>query len=272
MKARAGRPDHRPRPSGCGWNNLPATRSTGGGTRRRRFTSPGRQPAWRSGDPTAVMFHDSTPFRLLADLLWPSACAICERAVARGGLCLRCGMCASCSDIETPFALHSARALFPFSGSVRRAVHGMKFGRQRWRTIAAGRAMAPLASHSADWVVPVPGSRVGVRHRGYDVAQLMAREIASHIGRPMRRAIVRVGDSQRQTTRTLVQRSDVGALRESLRIRRPLDGRVLLIDDVATTGATLSACARAAVDAGALQVSALTFAVTERTDGADCDA
>ena len=213
------------------------------------------------------MFAARTILDSSTDLFWPPACAVCSRHAARDGLCLRCRICVLSIDIDTPFELQSARAMFSYNGSVRQAVYGMKFGRQRWRVRAAGRAMAALAPPSVYCVVPVPGSRSGVRQRGYDVAQLMAGRVARCNNLRLVGALRRSRCSVRQTTRSLEQRADFESLRASLHVVAELDGHVLLVDDVATTGATLAACALAALDAGASRVSALTFARTNRFDG-----
>jgi ComF family protein len=153
----------------------------------------------------------------------------------------------------------------PFSGVVRDALHAIKYtGEQRvaeplgaavarrWARIGAG---ADLVTH-----VPVHADRA--RQRGYDQAELIARSAAAHLELPHARLLVR----QRST----IAQFDLDRRRRATNVRGafalegrapPVEGRwILLIDDVTTTGATLSACAMPLLEAGALGVSAITVA------------
>jgi ComF family protein len=153
----------------------------------------------------------------------------------------------------------------PFHGVVRAALHAVKYtGEQRvaeplgaavarrWARIGAG---ADLVTH-----VPVHADRA--RQRGFDQAELIARSAAAHLDLPHARILVR----QRST----IAQFDLDRRRRATNVRGafalagrapPVEGRwILLIDDVTTTGATLSACAVPLLEAGALGVSAITVA------------
>jgi ComF family protein len=161
----------------------------------------------------------------------------------------------------------------PFGGLVRRALHELKYAGEtrlaiplgeaiarRWRRVAAG----------GDVLVPVPVHAERARRRGYDQAELLARAAGRALGLPSAPILERVRattaqfDLDRATRATNVR----GAFR--LRARpgthsavpeHPLLGRwIVLVDDVVTTGATLSACAEPLLAAGALGVSAVTVA------------
>jgi len=114
----------------------------------------------------------------------------------------------------------------------------------------------------ADILVPVPLSPRRRRVRGYNQSALLARELARRLGLPVddkTLARVRSTASQAETANAEARKLNVkGAFQCK---GGALQGKeVLLLDDVATTGATLSACAQALRDAGAASVWALTFA------------
>jgi predicted amidophosphoribosyltransferase len=99
------------------------------------------------------------------------------------------------------------------------------------------------------------------RTRGYNQSELLARELAEASGLTVEPAALR----RARQTPPQVQQPDEDARRRNVRGafapgRRPVGGAVLLVDDVATTGATLDACARVLLNAGAQRVYCLTFA------------
>ncbi|HET7236399.1 MAG TPA: double zinc ribbon domain-containing protein [Actinomycetota bacterium] len=197
---------------------------------------------------------------------WPF-CARCRDALVTiaAPWCLRCGAptpatVPSCRDCPPP-SVALARAPFGFDGPVRRAVHRLKFS--GWRPIAGalGDAMAVAwsgAPFSPDAVAWVPLSRARLAARGYDQARALALAVAPRLGIPAVRLLDRVGDPGPQARR------GGDARREAMRgmfapARRP-PARILLVDDVLTTGATAAACAEALLEGGAAEVALLTAA------------
>ena len=156
----------------------------------------------------------------------------------------------------------------PFAGSVRRALHELKYGSERRLAEPLGSAIArrwQRAGAGGDVLVPVPVHADRARKRGYDQAVLIADVAARNLNLPMApileraRATTAQFDLDRSHRATNVH----GAfrLRPGARQPRPLDGRwIVLVDDVVTTGATLSACALPLLAAGAIGVSAVTVA------------
>jgi ComF family protein len=223
--------------------------------------------------------------RAALDLVFPPRCAVCGRGgsflcdACREALPLalppRCPTCwqrlrgsAPCQDCggHRP-AFTGVRAACAFDGPARDLVHALKY--KHFRALAQPMALLMarcLREHSvpADVLVPVPLHPVRRRVRGYDQSVLLARELGKAAGLPVaERAIVR-----RRATPPLARGLGASERRQSVegafavRGDQPEAGsrRVLLIDDVTTTGATLDACARALLAGGVTSVWALTFA------------
>ena len=198
-------------------------------------------------------------------------CASCSRSLARISLplCLRCGtplkegvLCPTC--ISFPLAIDGIRSVFLYEGIVRQAVHQFKYRRLKAMAAPLGQLMADyLGAHPLPCGVltPVPLHPKRLRERGYNQASLLAHEIGKHTRVPVVEAtLVRQRDTISQA-RTASAAERRGNVRDAFACRQELAGeRVLLIDDVSTTGATLDACAVALKDAGAGSVWGLTVA------------
>ena len=215
------------------------------------------------------------------DLLYPPACVLCGRngaflcrscceelPRAGGPRCDRCWLplsgesCWRCA--ARPLALDRLRCVWRYEGKVRRLVRDFKFrGFSCLALPLAGLLQASYVQHSldADAVVPVPLHARRRRERGFDQALLLAKSLGQAMGLPVLDALERTRYDQPQSGLTRGQR--LSNVEGAFRVRRPstISGRhILLIDDVATTGATLDACALELHSAGAAGVSALTLA------------
>jgi ComF family protein len=220
--------------------------------------------------------------RILVDVVFPPRCFgcelvgvwICDACRARlpriqSPFCSRCGeessrpvaACGWCDQLVP--GLVEVRSAMRHEDPVRGAIHRLKYRGVR----ALAEPLADLAvpalsatSHGVDAILPVPLHRRRLRERGYNQAALLAARIAPAIGVPLRTdLLVRTRDTRSQV--------DVGTPEAR---RRNVDGafecgdatglRVLLIDDVSTTGSTLNAAAAALLTAGAVSVGAFTVA------------
>ena len=178
-----------------------------------------------------------------------------------------CPTCAAAVDPVGPLdvaGVDAAWALLAYAGVGRELVRGLKFTNRRAAVGVLARAMAALVvAAGAEVVTWVPATPSHRRARGYDQAELLARRCAASLSVPARRLLVRRAD-----------RSQTGLDRRhrltgpDLRSRRPVTGSVLVVDDVVTTGASLSTAAAVLRDAGADRVLALTLAAVDR---APCD-
>ena len=151
-------------------------------------------------------------------------------------------------------------ALFHYEGVGRELVTALKYRHGRALVQPFGRLLAErLPVAEVDVVTWVPASRQGRRRRGYDQGRLLARSVGRHTAVPTRRLLTR-GAGPAQTGRSSRDRQDGPVLSA----RRPGPGRVALVDDVVTTGATMRGSAAALRAAGWDPVVGLAVAVTPR--------
>lgn len=153
-------------------------------------------------------------------------------------------------------------AAYVHIGPIAKAIHRFKYESHPELSVGLGRRAAEACVDIVgvvDRVIPVPLHRDRRIERGYDQAALLAREIARTLSLPLDLVSVeRVRSTGRQVGRGRDER--LVALRGAF-VARPLDGaRVLLVDDVLTTGATFDAAERACRDAGAREVRRLALA------------
>jgi len=125
-----------------------------------------------------------------------------------------------------------------------------------------GALMAERLEVACDLVVPVPLHRGRMRARGYNQAALLGRQIARSAGLRFDAEAARRTRATKPLAKTMHrdERRAIVAGAFAARPERVEGRRVLLVDDVATTGATLDACASALLDAGAADVRCVTFA------------
>ncbi|MEC8018368.1 MAG: phosphoribosyltransferase family protein [Actinomycetota bacterium] len=152
-----------------------------------------------------------------------------------------------------------------FSGCLRDVVNGMKFKKHRGaanylggllsRRIIGDGLVPGVDVHAVTWV-PAPAPR---RKRGFDPSELMARMVGAQLGLPVVRTLVRA-DSGERKTRCGVERWNGPGFRG----RRTPYFRVLLIDDVVTTGATLAAASGALRTAGVSHIHVAAVAATPK--------
>lgn len=239
-----------------------------------------------------IALHKPDLLEAAISLLYPPTCTICGGSV-RGGdyLCNACEakairiiapFCEKCSEpfegsitstftcancAHRPLHFEAAVAAYRGRGIVRIIIHEFKYGRQihlrhlvaRW--LRAALDDERLCGNHFDVLVPVPLHPARQRERGFNQARLLSELLSAQISIPSKLHLERI---RYTTTQTALDRSErMENLRNAFRLRKNADVRglrVLLIDDVLTTGSTLSECARVLKAAGALSVYAATAA------------
>jgi competence protein ComFC len=218
----------------------------------------------------------------LADMFYPERCVGCERrssdvlcrtcfeALPRVDrpVCERCGLptafatfvCEECKYVD--FGFESARAALKYEGVGKEIVHALKYrGYKRVvEKLAAPLMLQVLDDGRFDAVVPVPLHRSRLRKRGFNQAELLARGVACKINATVSDTLEVVHSTRDQVELSAAQRR--ANVAGAYKARGSLRGRILLVDDVFTTGATMSACAGTLVQAGAREVHALSLCRT----------
>ena len=247
----------------------------------------------------SLRYHLRGMREALASVVFPAACRICAQNLDTAGpipfchaclaglmqmlpepLCARCGrpivsaaasegisepLCHFCRAQQYNFDL--ARSFGVYSQNMARAILLLKYANLAPLGIWFARRLAELVSRypelfRVDVVVPVPLDKPRMRERGYNQADLIAKPLAHLLRIPLRSYLLartRPRPNQLRLTRRERWETVRGAY-ATHRTAQVDNLRVLLVDDVFTTGATLDACSRALKGAGAARVVGLTVA------------
>jgi predicted amidophosphoribosyltransferase len=201
------------------------------------------------------------PLRAIATILIPPLCSACGGSGRAGALlCRHCEVrLAEAEPLagKGPPGLDRAWSSAPHEGVPRELVVALKFRRllSVAQLIAERIERRAPASMLSGTLVPAPSTRLRTLSRGFDPAGEIAVALAERRGMPISTCLARSGGG-RQVGRRRAER--IGRP-PHLHLRGEPPRSVLLVDDVLTTGATLSACACALRDGGAIRVAAVTF-------------
>ncbi|HRY97883.1 MAG TPA: ComF family protein [Bacteroidales bacterium] len=224
-------------------------------------------------------------FTDLFNLFFPRHCVCCSNSLYRDEevLCLRCRFHLPATGFEkdpdnvvarafwgrVPLRSATAGYVFRKGNKVQKLVHRLKYrddqslgefmGRMLGQRLLEGGAL-----HGVELLIPVPLHPRKLRKRGYNQSECIARGLSQALGLPLdTKSLVRASFTSTQTRKGRYARWENVSEAFRLRPGHPLKGkRVLLIDDVITTGATLEAAAMRLLEEGVEEVSVTAFAST----------
>ncbi len=216
--------------------------------------------------PNADTIHICTICHDRLPLIISPLCPICGIPFAGAGLDHFCGAC-----LTHPPHYDTARAHFLYEGSVRDLIHSFKYSRMtHLRKPLALLTLQGMREFVTDqnphFIVPVPLHRSRLRERGFNQAVLLGSVLSHQLSLPIRtNVLVRTRPTEPQIELPAAERrSNVKGAFAVIRQESVADKRILLLDDVMTTGSTMDECAKELKKAGAAAVIAVTVARTAR--------
>lgn len=208
---------------------------------------------------------EDTRYRLCSE-------CIANLPYANGHICLNCGMplddesdyCNRCQNQKSSFVKN--RSPLVYDGEVKRMIHKLKFGKKKYIAQTLGALMADKYLESgmdSEIIVFVPMTESELKKRGFNQAELLAMEVGRRLDIPVLPALVKIKDTSQQKELKGKDRASnlegaFACLFEQVKGRK-----ILLVDDVFTTGATANECANTLLKAKAREVCVLTAAVTK---------
>ncbi len=212
----------------------------------------------------------------LLDLFFPPKCPFCGKVLDHAGICPACEKALPWTEEgaglrELPGGLQCAAPLW-YEGKVREGLLRFKFQGARAAAGPLGELVARCAaerfSGAFDVVTWVPVSRRRLRSRGYDQARLLAESACRLWEVRPEQLLQKITDNPAQSglTEEAARRANVLGVYEAAEPERIQGYRILLVDDICTTGATLAECARTLRDAGAADVMCVCAALARRPE------
>lgn len=227
----------------------------------------------------------------LISLLFPPRCPVCDEILpvgqqvcspcrefllwAKEPVCMRCGRTLGreeteyCTDCRVKKHLFSqGRAVFLYGGKIRRSLYRFKYyGRREYASFYATEAArlweSWIKSKGVEAIVPVPMYRRKERLRGYNQAEVFAQALGKKLKLPVRNLVRRTRDTVPQ--KELNERERKHNVKNAFQLQSDIVKykRVLLVDDIYTTGSTMDAVTEVLLDAGIMEVYFICISIGE---------
>ena len=201
--------------------------------------------------------------RRILEWVFPRKCVLCRSLLGKEetDLCRRCRMDQPEYHYGRKKVSHIAdlTAVWMYEGNVRRSIQRYKFNGARHYAEVYGRLLAMRIQRDlpeADMITWVPISGRRLRKRGYDQVQLLARAVGPELGIPVEPLLEKIRDNRANSglKTPAERRANVLGVYKAVGQEHFRGKRVMLLDDIVTTGATASECARVLLSAGAEEV------------------
>lgn len=210
----------------------------------------------------AQIFYDA-----VLTLVYPQACAICGGSVEQRKFGVACESCWNKSNMDDADELHDSavRAVGLYEGALRESVLLLK--RQPHLSAHVAELLVEVARreplNTSTKIIPVPLHADRMRSRGFNQASVVAQALGKSLRLPVDETSLRRISSSEKYRAGLDVRGRMETVSGAFQVADPrlvANENILLVDDVFTTGATVSACAEALIEAGATEVFVLTIA------------
>lgn len=229
-------------------------------------------------------------YRILLDLIFPRRCPFCDKIVEQGrSICPECerriqpiagAVCSKCGKpqederkeycydcVRKKHEYHTGKALYVYQDAVKESLYRFKYANRREYAIFYGEQAALtyagfIKRCEAEAIIPIPLHKIRRRQRGYNQAELFARELGRITGIPVRTDIL----IRSVNTRPQKELDDAGRkknLKKAFTIRENIVQlkKILLVDDIYTTGSTVDAAAAMLKQAGVREVYVLCVSI-----------
>ena len=207
----------------------------------------------------------------ILQILFPPKCILCRKVLPEN----ETDLCRDCRQTQPEFQGHKIKLSFLaewtgvwyYKENVRQSILRYKFRSRRSYAQSYGRLLAMKLMNEGwedvDLLTWAPISRRRKRTRGYDQTQLLGQAVAAELGMELTPTLIKIRHTKPQSTMGGISQRKANIL-GAYRVIDPdlvKDKRILLLDDILTTGATASECARMLLTAGAKEVKLATLAV-----------
>lgn len=212
------------------------------------------------------------PLDWLLDLIFPPRCPFCEKLLQleETGICRKCRSALPETEKSHGMFYGNCWSVLPYIAPYDESLRRYKFRGRRYYAESYGELLAMMLLRENvefDVLTWAPVSKKRKKERGFDQAEVLCRVVAGALGVPYQRTLQKTRDIPPQSSQKSeeARRANVMNAYVPVAPEQFVGKHVLLLDDIVTTGATLTECSRVLLTAGAAQVDCATVAATQQT-------